>query len=122
VLDNPDVLEEIIRLTSAHTWYKLLQIPDVYGLTPLHTAAVLGRTQCIRIIADSVTADQLIYLLRITDTDGRTPVQWAAQRNEQESVKLLQDYQTKALIDIALLQTDYTGDHIHQVLLLYTDC
>ena len=97
-------------VTSEHTRYKLLQIPDNAGYTPLHFAAWRNATQAIRIIADSVSSHHLIHLLTITDDWGYTPVQRAARWGNQEAVKLLQEYHTTAnLIVRAMQQTDQTG-------------
>ena len=107
---NSEVLEMMMRpITVEDMRYKLLQLPDVVGYTPLHVSASLGSTQCIRVIADSVSSQQLIHLLRITDVEGRTPLQEAAEFNHQAAEELLQDYQTKALIDVALQQTEQSG-------------
>ena len=106
---NTEGLEVLIRLTTVEMRYKLLQLPGVYGDTPLHWSALLGYTQCIRGIADSVSSQQLIHLLRIADSDRRTPLQLAAEYNRQAAVELLQDYQTKALIDVALRYADESG-------------
>ena len=68
-------------------------------------------TQHIRVIADSVSSQQLIHLLRITNDKGRTPLQLAAEKNDQAVVDLLQDYQTKALINVALRHADESGEN-----------
>ena len=107
--NNPEVLEMMMRLITEEMRYKLLQLRDVYGDTPLHLSALWGHTSGIRVIADSVSSQQLIHLLRITDDDGRTPLQLAAEENKQAAVELLQEYQTKALIDVALQQTEQSG-------------
>ena len=108
-LGDSEVLEMMMRLITVEMRYKLLQLPDVLECTPLHMSALWGHTQHIRVIADSVRSQQLKHLLRITDGEGRTPLQLAALRNDQDLVELLQDYQTKALIDVALQQTEQSG-------------
>ena len=100
-----------MRLITVEMRYKLLQLPAVFGLTPLHFSARHGNTQCIRLIADSVSSQQLIHLLRITDDERRTPLQLAAERNDQAAVKMLQEYQNKGLIDVALRHADESGEN-----------
>ena len=112
---HSDVLEVMMRPITVAMRYKLLQLPDVAGYTPLHLSAPWGRTQCIRVIADSVSSQQLIHLLRITDSYGSTPLQVAAECNKQAAVELLQDYQTKALIDVALQQTEQSGIYLFNI-------
>ena len=101
-----------MRLITVEMRYKLLQLPDELGYTPLHLSALLGHTQCIRVTADSVSSQQLIHLLRKTDFKRRTPLQLAAQYSEQATVELLQEYQTKALIDVALRHADESGENL----------
>ena len=109
---NYEVLEMMIRLITVEEMrYNLLQLPSVFGYTPLHLSALHDHTQHIRVIADSVTSQQLIHLLRITDDERSTPLQLAARYNHQATVELLQDYQTKALIDVALRQTNVSGEN-----------
>ena len=104
------VLEVIMRLvTSEQTRYKLLQLTDMRGFTPLHNAAEYNATQAIQIIADFKSSHHLMHLLTIKGWFGLTPVQLAAISGKQEAVKILHDYRSTALIDIALQQTDYTG-------------
>ena len=107
------MLEMMVRLSTVEMRYKLLQLPDQHGYTPLHMSALLVRTQCIRVIADSVSSQQLIHLLRVTNDEIRkTPLQLAAEENKLAAVELLQEYQTKALIDVALQQTEPSGSYI----------
>ena len=108
-----ELLEMMMRLITVEMRYKLLQLPGPGGYTPLHWSAIMwGRTHHIRVIADSVSSQQLIHLLRITNDMRRTPLQRAAEENKQAAVELLQDYQTKALIDVALQQTEPSGSFI----------
>ena len=107
--NNSKVLGLMIRLLKEETWYKLIQIAGVEGVTPLHMSALCGHTQAISTIADSLTAQHLIHLLRITDDQVSTPFQRAEYFGKHAAAELLQDYQTKALIDVALQQTDQTG-------------
>ena len=111
-LGDSEVLEMMMRLITVEMRYKLLQLPDVLGYTPLQLSALYDHTQHIRVIADSVSSQQLIHLLRITDDEGRTPLQLAAELNQQAAVELLQDFQSKALIDLALQQTEPSGSYI----------
>ena len=108
---NSAVLEVMMRqVTPELTRYKLLQIPDSLGYTPLHYTAESNATEAIRIIADFVSSHHLIHLLTITDRLGLTPVQMAAVlRDNQEAEKLLQSLYTTAFIDLALQQTDETS-------------
>ena len=108
---NSRVLDLMISILKEETWYKLLQITSVKGTTPLHASAYWGHTQAISTIANSLTAQQLIHLLKVTNDDGRTPLQLAECRGKHAAADLLQDYQTKALIDVALQQTDQTGSN-----------
>ena len=109
--DNSMVLPLLIRLLKEETWYKILQITCFRGATQLHLSALRGHTHAISTIADSLTAQQLIHLLRITDDYGRTALQLAEYSGKHAAAKLLQDYQTKALIDVALQQTDQAGSN-----------
>ena len=110
---NTEVLAAMIRLTTEDTWYKLLQIPGYHGNTPLHTSSFLGNThEVLKSLANSVTAERLIHLLRTTNNDGDTPLQYAKQWREQAAAELLQDYLTKALINVALQQTEEAGADI----------
>ena len=98
------------QVTSEQTRYKLLQIPQRRRDTPLHRVASRGATQAIQIICDYVSSHHLIHLLNTKNgLWGHTPVQTAAWLGNQEAVINLQDYYSKALIDIALQQTDLTG-------------
>ena len=107
---NTRMLEVVMRLTTEDTWYKLLQIPDSHeGYTPLHMSAFSVQTQAIKPVADSLIPERLAYILKITDNNGYTPLQLAKYRGRQAAAELLQYYQTKALIDVALQQTDETG-------------
>ena len=116
------MLEVMIRLTKEEAWYKLLQIPDVHlRQTPLHWSASNNQTQAIKTIADSVTTLRMVYLLKVTENDGYTPLQLAKYGGKQAAAKLLQDYQTKALIDVAIQQTDATGTNI-RLLYEYLSC
>ena len=53
-----------MRLITVEMRYKLLQLPDEDGHTPLHVSALSGTTQHIRVIADSASSQLLIHLLR----------------------------------------------------------
>ena len=107
---NYEVLEVMMRLVIVGMIrHKLLELPAELGYTPLHWSALQDHTQCITIIADSVSSQQLIHLLRITDNKRRTPLQLEAELNKQAAVEPLLDYQTKALIDVALRQTEQSG-------------
>ena len=88
-------------ITVEETRCKLLQLADDDGYTALHASALFGRTQCIRVIADSVSSQQRIHLLRMTDGSGWTPQQVAAAESKQAVVELLQDYENQALNDVA---------------------
>ena len=97
-------------VTSEQTQYKHLQAIKSERYTPLHRAAKCGATQAIQIICDYVSSHHLIHLLNTKNgLWGHTPVQTAAWLGNQEAVIILQDYYSKALIDIALQQTDLTG-------------
>ena len=117
--DNSRVLDLMIRLFKEETRYKLLQITSASGSTPLHWSALRGHTQAISTIADSLTAQHLHHLLGITDDYGKTPLRRAQYGGKLAAADLLQDYQTKALIDVALKQTDQTGSNSIQISLLY---
>ena len=108
---SSEVLEMMMRLITVEIRYKLLQLPAEFGYTPLHWSALWGHTQHIRVIADSVSSQQLLHLLRITDDKIRTPLQLAAEDNDQAIVDLLREYQTKALIDVALRHADESGEN-----------
>ena len=110
---NTRMLEVMMKLTTEDAWYKLLQIPDAHeGYTPLHMSAFSLQTQAIKPIADSLIPERLAHILKITDNNGYTPLQLAKYRGSQAVADILQDYQTKALIDVALQQTDATGTNI----------
>ena len=106
VKDNSTVLPLLIRLLKEETWYKLLQITIGGVVTPLSLSALYGHTQAIGTIASSLTAQHLLHLLR---NIGTGPLQLAELCGEHAAASLLQDYKTKALIDVALQQTERTG-------------
>ena len=115
------VLDVMIRLTTEERWYKLLNIQDIHTRTPLHLSARIGHIKVIKTIANSITAEHLINLLRITDIDGYTPLQPFENCGKKEAAELLPDYLTKALLHVALKQTEEAGmdiKHYYQ----YTIC
>ena len=77
-----------------------------------------GHKVAAEIIVASIAANYFLDFLTTTDGTGRTPLQQTKDSGDQSVVALLQDYQTKALIDIALQQTDLKGipytQSIHQ--------
>ena len=91
------------------------------GQTPLHVSAENNKTQAIKAVADSLISERLVHMLKITDNDGNTPLQLAKYRGRQAAAELLQYYQTKALIDVAIQQTDATGTNI-RLLHEYLSC
>ena len=109
------MFELMVRLTTEETWYKLLQIRSASeGKTPLHMSgsALSNQTQAIKAVADSLISLRLAHILKITDDKGLTPLQFAERYCSKAVADLLQDYQTKALIHVALQQTDETGTNI----------
>ena len=102
-------LDVMIRLTTEETWYRALLVPDGRGCTPLHASAFCGQTKVIKSISNSLSAQHLRRLLRKTDRVGHTPLRTAEKGHNRAAAELLQEYQTIALIDIALQQTDETG-------------
>lgn len=65
---------------------------DSYGLSPLHIAASLGHTECLRLLLQENAADP-----NATDAHGNTPLHLAALNNRIEAISLLmQDDRTQA--------------------------
>ena len=86
-----------------------MNIQDIHTRTPLHLSARIGHIKVIKTIANSITAEHLINLLRITDIDGYTPLQPFENYGKKEAAELLADHRTKALIHVALKQTEEAG-------------
>ena len=108
VKDNSTVLPLLIRLLKEEKWYKILQITIGGVVTPLSLSALYGHTQAISTIASSLTAQHL-HVLHLLRNIGTGPLQLAELCGEHAAASLLKDYKTKALIDVALQQTDRTG-------------
>ena len=107
-LGNTEALEGITKLCSSNTWFYLLQLRCQQGYTPIHTASKHGRTQSVRLIAESVEPVQLLHLLNL-QVDGIAPhLEESTERCD--AALLLQDYKTKSLISRALQQTDAIGN------------
>ena len=84
-------------LTSKEAWYKLIQIPDNREQTLLQVSSWHGHKVTAEIIVASTVGT------------GRTPLQQEKDSGDQSVVALLQNYQAKALIYVALQQTDEAG-------------
>lgn len=107
-LGNTEALEGITKLCSSNTWFDLLQLRCQQGYTPIHTASKHGRTQTVRLIAESVEPVQLLLLLNL-QVDGIAP-HLEESKERCDAALLLQDYKTKSLISRALQQTDAIGN------------
>ena len=108
-LGNNKILATMKSFTSKEAWYKLIQIPDNQEQTLLQVSLWHGHKVAAEIIVASVAANYFLHFLTTTDGTGRTRLQQAKDSGDQSVVALLQDYQTKALIDIALQQTNEAG-------------
>ena len=110
-VNDTKTLGEITCLISQKTTLELLEARNRQECTPLHLAAKHGNIEAFRVIADSLTSDQLLTLL-LVQAQGRTPLHLAHQTGNQSAIQLLEDYQTRCLIDRALQQKDSAGDYM----------
>lgn len=107
--DNSDLLKLVKKHTSQDTWYKLLQIQDWEESTALHEAVEswfsAPDSDTINLIANSLSARQLINLFKLKDETGITPLQ------ATNYAPFLQEYQTCALTKL----DDDAGNYLNDV-------
>lgn len=95
----PDTLLYILNCVDDNKRLELLYLVtegkkhfELFGLqTPLHLAALYNKTEAVKFILDSVTADERHRLLSMRGGQERTPLHHAAKKNTAEAVKSILD-------------------------------
>ena len=93
--DHTEIISTLLTsLQSSAYRLKLLMVDDEY--TPLHKAALWGKTESVKMILDCLAADQQIQIMSVQDCDGLTAIQWAETGICTDTERILREYQHRA--------------------------
>ena len=91
--DDTEIISTL--LTSLQSSAYRLKLLTVRKHTPLHTAALFGPTESVKMILECLTAHQLIQIISV-QADGATAIQIAESEGNTAAVRVLREYQHRA--------------------------
>ena len=92
--DHTEIISTLLTsLQSSADRLKLLMVNDEDP--PLHTAALHGHTESVKMILDCLTADHQINLMSVLNWRGKTAIQIAESEGDTATVRVLREYQQR---------------------------